>query len=176
MKERRKNITESVTGPCYNKGTVAHCAKETTEGGDSWMTNRAWGAEYRTTTVCIDSYENAVPVGCFYNPYLEQPKHFRSLTQFLMEMERALDAMDFPRAFTASRSFASPPAQRPSPPEEAASMGKTATFAIKVLFRQNTSWQGTIIWLEGRREQSFRSVLELIQLMDSAMQVEEQAS
>jgi hypothetical protein len=140
------------------------------------MTNRAWGAEYRTTTVCIDSYENVVPVGCFYNPYLERATRFRSLTQFLTEMERALDTMDFPRSFTATRSFASPPIWDTGPPEETAPQGKLATVAVKVLFRQNTSWQGTVTWLEGRREQSFRSVLELIQLMDSAIQLHKQVS
>ena len=47
--------------------------------------------------------------------------------------------------------------------------GKVATFTIRVLFRQHTSWQGTILWLEKNMEQSFRSVLELILLMDSAL-------
>ena len=49
------------------------------------------------------------------------------------------------------------------------SHGKIATFAIKILFRQNTSWQGSILWLEWGEEQSFRSVLELIYLMDNAL-------
>ena len=140
------------------------------------MTSRAWGAEYRVTTVCIDSYENGVPVGRFYNPYLEDGRTFRSMTQFLIEMERTLDTMDFPKAFTAARSFATPPIHITGPPGEQTRQGKLATFTVKVLFRQNASWQGTVLWTEGRREQSFRSVLELILLMDSAMQVEEQAS
>ena len=45
-----------------------------------------------------------------------------------------------------------------------------ATFAVRVLFRQNASWQGEVTWLEGKREESFRSVLELILLMDGALQ------
>ena len=140
------------------------------------MTTRAWGAEYRSTTVCIDSYEDAVPVGRFYNPYLKEGRTFQSLSQFLVEMERVLDTMDFPKSFTATRSFASPPVHITGPPGEQSQQGKAATFTVKVLFRQNASWQGTVTWLEGRREQSFRSVLELILLMDSAMQAQEQAS
>ena len=46
--------------------------------------------------------------------------------------------------------------------------GDVATFAVRVLFRQNASWQGSILWVEGDREESFRSVLELIFLLDSA--------
>ena len=31
------------------------------------------------------------------------------------------------------------------------------------------NWQGSVTWVEGKREQSFRSVLELILLIDSAL-------
>lgn len=142
------------------------------------MTTRAWGEEYRTTTVCIDSYENEVPEGRFYNPYLNEGRNFRSMTQFLLEMEQALDAMDFPKAFTATRSFAKPPGGDTGPPGTTTRMGKEATFAVRILFRQNASWQGSVTWLEGRQEQSFRSVLELILLMNSALtgQFEENVS
>ncbi|MBE6598234.1 MAG: hypothetical protein E7638_02190 [Ruminococcaceae bacterium] len=47
--------------------------------------------------------------------------------------------------------------------------GKLATFTVRILFRQNTSWQGYLMWMEKGREESFRSVLELIFLMDSAL-------
>jgi len=47
--------------------------------------------------------------------------------------------------------------------------GEQATFEMQIIFRQHTSWQGVITWLEEKMEQSFRSVLELILLMDSAL-------
>ena len=47
--------------------------------------------------------------------------------------------------------------------------GALATFQIQVIFRQHTSWQGMVVWQERHMEQSFRSVLELILLMDSAL-------
>ncbi|MBQ3147093.1 MAG: hypothetical protein IJB91_05120 [Oscillospiraceae bacterium] len=50
--------------------------------------------------------------------------------------------------------------------------GDLATFAVKILFRQNASWQGSVTWLEGKREQSFRSVLELILLMSTALETQ----
>jgi hypothetical protein len=48
--------------------------------------------------------------------------------------------------------------------------GKLATFSLRILFRQNASWQGSITWCEGRSEESFRSVLELLMLMNSALE------
>lgn len=135
------------------------------------MQSRIRGNEYRTTIVCIDSYENGVPAGRFYNPYHQEGEQFYGLMQFLIRMEDTLDSMEFPQSFTAVRAFA-PPQASVTPmrrPEVSAMEGKLATFSVRVLFRQNASWQGSVTWLDGGRSQSFRSVLELVLLMDSAM-------
>ncbi len=42
------------------------------------------------------------------------------------------------------------------------------TFLIQVKFRQNATWQGKVQWVEQKREQSFRSVLELMGLLAEA--------
>ena len=52
--------------------------------------------------------------------------------------------------------------------------GDKPTFIIKVQYRQNTSWQGTIKWVENDVEKTFRSTLELIRLMDSAIEKDEE--
>lgn len=137
------------------------------------MVMRTWGEEFRTTTVCIDSFTNDVPVGRFYNACLPEGRVFRSLAQLLQEMEHILDSMDFPKAFTEIRTFA-PPTELPKQtcPDQQQT-GQLATFAIRILFRQNMSWQGTVTWLEGQQEQSFRSVLELILLMCNALSYRE---
>ena len=44
-----------------------------------------------------------------------------------------------------------------------------ATFIINVLYRQNSTWQGTIQWVNQNQSQNFRSTYELIKLMDSAL-------
>lgn len=128
------------------------------------------GNEYRTTLACIDSYENGVPAGRFYNPGCDKGQTFHSLTQFLVKMEDMLDGMQFPQSFTAVRAFGPlAPHSSLSPEKGQVREGKTATFAVRILFRQNASWQGSVTWLESGMEESFRSVLELILLMDSAM-------
>lgn len=43
------------------------------------------------------------------------------------------------------------------------------TFVIRVLFRQNATWQGSIQWLEGKQTRQFRSEYEMLKLMDEAM-------
>ena len=48
--------------------------------------------------------------------------------------------------------------------------GKLATFQIRILFRQNAGWQGSVTWLGRDQTESFRSALERAFLMDSALQ------
>lgn len=136
---------------------------------------RVLGNEYRSTLICVDSYRNGVPEGRFYNPGLPGGAGFSSLSQLLIRMDEMLEEMRFPQAYTMLRSF-SDPAETPAPDavlNAAPHVGKAATFAVRVLFRQNASWQGTVLWQEGKKEESFRSVLELIFLMDSALRKEQ---
>lgn len=44
-----------------------------------------------------------------------------------------------------------------------------AVFVVRIHFRRNSTWQGTITWTDSKRTQNFRSALELIRLMDSAL-------
>lgn len=128
------------------------------------------GNEYRTTTVCVDSYDNGVMNGRILHPSCD-PIPFKSLSRFLVQMEELLDELKLPQSFTAARSFA-PAARGPTPDrltDEAPPKGELATFAVRILFRQNASWQGSVAWVETGRESTFRSALELIFLIDSAL-------
>lgn len=134
------------------------------------MQGRMWGNEYRTTLVCVDSYEQGILAGRLYNPYLSEGASFHSLMEFLRIMEKLLDGMNFPQPFTSIRSFQDTRRQeKTSPPEETPQEGKRGTFAVRVIFRQNSSWQGSVTWLEQGIEESFRSALELLLMMDSAL-------
>lgn len=44
-----------------------------------------------------------------------------------------------------------------------------STFVVQVQFCKNKSWQGTVTWTEQKKEQNFRSALELIKIMDEAV-------
>lgn len=50
--------------------------------------------------------------------------------------------------------------------------GRKNTFIIQVMNQQNSTWQGTVTWADKRVTEHFRSLLELIQLIDSTIKAE----
>jgi len=133
------------------------------------MDDRCRAPDRGKTIICLDSYRDGVPAGRIYNPR-QGTETFQSLTQFLLKMEQMLDETQMPQSYTSKRTFPTvtqplPPGQPPFPIRR----GSEATFEIRVIYRQHSSWQGVIVWLEEQLEQSFRSVLELVLLMDSAL-------
>lgn len=133
------------------------------------MIPQLWVSESRKSILCVDSYDEGVLKGRFYNPY-QDVASFSSLTQFLIKMETLLDEMQMPQAYTEQRKFSmllQP--ERDDVTSASVRKGVKATFELQVLFRQHSSWQGVIVWREQKTEHSFRSVLELIFLIDSAL-------
>ena len=45
-------------------------------------------------------------------------------------------------------------------------------FVVSVKSQENHTWQGTVSWVEGKKQVNFRSALELLKLMDSALEKE----
>lgn len=43
------------------------------------------------------------------------------------------------------------------------------SFMIQILNAQNAEWQGTVTWMDGKESRQFRSMLELLSLIESAM-------
>lgn len=135
------------------------------------MSDRAVANRYRDTVVCVDSYNERVMKGRIYNPYFEGNVKFNGLMSFILAMEELLDEMKYPQAYELRRSFAKTDTNTIDKGNEILNMkGKEETFDVKIYFRQNASWQGTILWEKNRTEQKFRSVLELVLLMNSALQ------
>lgn len=133
------------------------------------MTVKSWNTESRTIMICVDSYERGILQGRIYNPIASEGKTFQSLSGFILEMEQILEGIEFPKSYTITRTFATPQ-ERATPSTDAVFQeGALSTFALRILFRQNASWQGSVVWLEEKQEQSFRSVLELILLFDNAL-------
>ena len=124
----------------------------------------------RTYVVCVDSYEDKVLRGRIYNVLHESAVAFTSTVDMLLKLEALLDeakllqSYSTKRVFTQNRSIGSL-----SPRTESIEEGEKATFTLKLLFRQNASWQGSVLWCEGNAEEPFRSVLELLLLMDNAL-------
>ncbi len=43
------------------------------------------------------------------------------------------------------------------------------TFIIKIINKQNSTWQGSITWVEKQKTQNFRSALEMLKMMDEVL-------
>ena len=138
------------------------------------LVQKLWIPENRKTTVCVDSYRDGILQGRFYGPD-GSAQSFPSLSRFLILMEEMLELNNEPQSDTVHRKFSS----LLLPPDTEilwnnTRRGDQATFEVQILFRQHTSWQGVLYWKEQHREQNFRSVLELILLMDSALREKEE--
>lgn len=168
-------VTDSVTEIWYkyiqNQGECTFPASPVAKGGVCSLQDRIRGDASKTTIICVDNYKHGVLSGRYYSYNRRDECHsFESLMQLIVGMEHILDSANDPQSFTALRSFAGMPrTQTGENVGICCRNGDTATFVVKVLFRQHTSWQGSITWLEADIEQPFRSVLELILLMESAL-------
>ena len=43
---------------------------------------------------------------------------------------------------------------------------------VRIISQENATWQGQVTWLDTDQTESFRSMLELIRLMDTAIERE----
>ena len=43
------------------------------------------------------------------------------------------------------------------------------TFIVKIVNQQNETWQGSVTWTEEQKVQNFRSALELLKLINGAL-------
>lgn len=52
---------------------------------------------------------------------------------------------------------------------EGKGMKSKQVFVLEVNKTENQSWQGKIKWIQGKKKESYRSVIELLRLMDSVV-------
>ena len=125
----------------------------------------------RTFLLYMDTYKNDNPVGRYYNPGRGESGSFRSMTQLLLKLEQSMDEEGMPQSFQKVRTFL-PLSGYTEDSGVGSQMGRKATFAVHILFRRNASWQGSVVWLDEKKTMTFRSVLELISLIHSALRKE----
>lgn len=134
------------------------------------MSGKRYGETYRVFQICVDCYHFGQAKGWLSHPGEEEDGvHFQSLAQMLIWMDDMMNSVNFPQSYTARRTFTPLPACVEENPSAKRQKGGLATFMVRILFRQHASWQGSVIWIEGHNEETFRSALELVFLMDSAL-------
>ncbi|MDR1589140.1 MAG: hypothetical protein LBS51_02995 [Oscillospiraceae bacterium] len=130
--------------------------------------------EMKTSVISVYSYEDKVLRGAITNPYFEQPVVFDNAIQLILLVDELQDAINFPLESTRTRSFATTEGAKLAITRKAAPVADVtgrplASFKLNIMFRQNSSWQGGLVWIEGNAESQFRSLLELIMLLDGAL-------
>ena len=51
---------------------------------------------------------------------------------------------------------------------------KSGTFVVHIKCCENATWQGDVTWAEENKKESVRSALELIRLIDGALDMSEE--
>ena len=127
--------------------------------------------------ICVDGDLEGKPQIRLYSRYARDAVTLTDLNQLLMESERLMDRIGYPQTSMRGRSFngmrqstAKKGAERVRTADEILNeAGKKATFVVNVQYRQNATWQGKVLWAETGKSCNFRSALELLKLIDGAL-------
>ena len=116
--------------------------------------------------------------GRFWHGYQAEPVEFSHWHQLITGMERFFDDIQFPFPTTNFRSFGDTQRRMNHRQETGRTMadeellkkrGDLGSFIVRVQHRQNSSWQGRITWIEEDKTVYFRSIWEMIKLVESAL-------
>ena len=110
--------------------------------------------------LCVNRNDAGELGGVFYHSYSETPVPFQGIGQMTLRMEKLYDWL---RGRIHERK------KIMSDETLLAQHGDIGTFIVRVQHRQNSSWQGRITWMEEDRTIQFRSVWEMIKLIESAV-------
>lgn len=128
--------------------------------------------------VCVDRVDLGGPEGRIYNKYVIGGYVFHNVNELLQGMEKTFDLSNYPQSSTRERTFNKKDDvikekkradQMVNADEILEKSGELATFVIHVKYRQNSTWQGDIFWAEEQKKLNFRSALEMIKMIDSAL-------
>ena len=128
--------------------------------------------------LCINGSNEGDLSGVFYHSYSTESVPFSGIGQMVLRMEKLYDYLRFPYPGTNSRTFGEEKKLTRMTEERKKVMsddallskhGDIGTFIVRVQHRQNSSWQGRITWMEEDKTVQFRSVWEMIKLIESAV-------
>ena len=129
---------------------------------------------HNVVTLRVTSYHERCLKGSLSGDLIQGELAFHSTIELLCRLESLMDQANLPQRSEESRVFR--PAAQPAGDAPRAAAGEKASviacFQISVMFRQNATWQGSLFWADRGMEAHFRSVLELLNLINSALSAE----
>ena len=128
--------------------------------------------------LCVDHRQGDQLEGHYYHAYQKEGRTFTTIEEMVFALESFYDSINFPHPTTNNRTFSDVTAaprrrqeiKRIMTDEELLKKhGDLGTFIIRVQHRQNSSWQGRVTWMEEDKTVKFRSIFEMIKLIESAL-------
>ncbi len=135
--------------------------------------------------ICVDRIEDSELKGRMFHSYNSREVSFENTDDLIFSMFYLFEYLQFPRNATTLRIFGTEvretPARRVSDhigkdrkkimtdKELLEQHGSVETFIVRVQRRQNSTWQGRITWAKEDKTVNFRSIWEMIHLMESAI-------
>lgn len=116
--------------------------------------------------------------GCFYHLYSKDGVLFETLEQMIHQMEQLYNELRFPQPGNVDRVFRKVTEYKRTEGRMIKVMkdeellnkhGDLGTFFVQVQHRQNNSWQGRVTWMEENKTVYFRSIWEMLKLMENAI-------
>jgi len=118
---------------------------------------KSLGYNEQALRMCIDGTDGDKVWGRVFSMRLSRPVDFVDLSDFVMKMDAMMDIQNFPQAFQRKRAFrvsagrhreehilAATEGEAMPEAEVEAAQGSRATLVVRVLTRQNASWQGHV--------------------------------
>lgn len=141
------------------------------------MSNQSYIGSPNGVVLCVDRISRHRITGRLYHRYSNQVTPFVNGEQAVFLMEQLFDSLQFPYPSTLERSFSGDSKSAPASRQERlmndedllSKHGDLGSFIVRVQHRQNSSWQGTLTWMERDKTIHFRSIWEMIKLVESAL-------
>ena len=127
--------------------------------------------------ICVDSKTSGEICGRVYHCYAENAIPFTSVVELINIADKLFEDIGYPQASTKTRSFEEKKEIHPLPKLEKKVLqqdliqhrGERGTFILYVQYRQMSTWQGELSWMEKEEKFEFMNSLELIKIIDQAV-------
>ena len=130
------------------------------------------------SNICIDKVTAGFYEGRLFHKYQKEPQKFSDVKGLFNLLEDLFDTCGYPQSSTQNRLFqdkkekntAKGASQVTDIDQVIKEYGDLATFLVHVKHRQHSTWQGEVVWAEKNEKRNFRSALELLKLIDNAIE------
>ena len=131
--------------------------------------------------ICVGQKVDGEISGEIYHCYAKEPMRFSNVVEMIKKIEDLFDRICFPQSSTKLRSFCeTSQTSRMLRPEKVLMQqdvieyrGTLGSFVTCVKFRQNSTWQGEIFWMEKSIKRQFTNTLDFIKILDNALMMVE---